>query len=842
MAPRIVDDFVLTLSDDDDVVPDDELEESEVDTVNELSNGHKRKRAEMKQSAVKKHKPDKEGGDEGILSDFEFDDGRAADLADFDGWETTGAGKDSIADIVDRRKGIRQHVVSDAALLTDDGSVEASEEDDLESEAEDEDENEESELNGKSNGKAGPTSQSDDEEGEDEDEDEDDESPTANGHGMDEADDSEDLAAPVAHPDDLASDAGSDAAEDAIERGKQAAFFAPAQPDQPLINGDFSFGSMSLSRPIMRGLSELKFVSPTPIQRKAIPVALEGKDIVGGAVTGSGKTGAFIIPILERLLFRPKRVPTTRVAILMPTRELALQCLAVAKKLASHTDVTFGRAIGGLNAREQEKELKLRPDIVIATPGRFIDFMRNSPALQVDKIEILVLDEADRMLEEGFADELNEILNTIPKSRQTMLFSATMTSRVDDLVRVGLQRPVRLLVDAQKTSASGLTQEFVRLRPGRESSRLGYLMYLCSEVHRDRVIIFFRQKKDAHRIRVVFALCGLKAAELHGSMSQEQRINSMEAFRSGRASFLLATDLASRGLDIKGIETVINYEAPQSHEIYLHRVGRTARAGRKGISCTLAAEPDRRVVKAAVKAAKAQSGAQIRQRTVDPKDADTWQRRCDDLETDIEDVLREEKEEKVLQQTERTIVKAENIERYGDEIAARPKKTWFQSEKEKVAAKAKGGVVLNGESGGAGEEGGKKKPRTGKLSNKQKKRLQDKDDRKAGLEWKKTKGSEQKAKGKPDAKAGAGGKPGSKFGASGKPSAKTGAGEKPGVKPAADERPASKPRAVGKPSAKTNGSGKPSGRPGTGGKPSTKIGAGGKPGMKAGGSGKPKRK
>ncbi len=344
--------------------------------------------------------------------------------------------------------------------------------------------------------------------------------------------------------------------------------------------------------------------------------------------------------------------------------------------------------------------------------------MRNSPALQVDKIEILVLDEADRMLEEGFADELNEILNTIPKSRQTMLFSATMTSRVDDLVRVGLQRPVRLMVDAQKTSASGLTQEFVRLRPGRESSRLGYLMYLCSEVHRDRVIIFFRQKKDAHRIRVVFALCGLKAAELHGSMSQEQRINSMEAFRSGRASFLLATDLASRGLDIKGIETVINYEAPQSHEIYLHRVGRTARAGRKGISCTLAAEPDRRVVKAAVKAAKAQSGAQIRQRTVDPKDADLWQRRCDDLETDIEDVLREEKEEKVLQQTERTIVKAENIEKYGDEIAARPKKTWFQSEKDKVAAKAKGGVVLNGESAGAGEEGGKKKPKTGKLSNK----------------------------------------------------------------------------------------------------------------------------
>ncbi|TKA81038.1 hypothetical protein B0A55_02496 [Friedmanniomyces simplex] len=788
MAPIIVDDFVLTLSDDDDL-PDEELEDSETEVVAEPTKGNKRKRAETKQSAVKKLKAGGDEGDEGILSDFEFDDGRAADLADFDGWETSGNGKDSIADIVDRRKGVRRDT-SRPSPPSDDESVDASLEDDLEVEAEDEDEMLGSD--GKSDSGLGK-----------EEEEEVQANPlehiNAEGDGVEELDEEEDLAAPVAHPDDLASDAASDAAEDTIEQEKQAAFFAPAQPDQPLINGDYSFGSMSLSRPIMRGLSELKFVSPTPIQRKAIPVALEGKDIVGGAVTGSGKTGAFIIPILERLLFRPKRVPTTRVAILMPTRELALQCLAVAKKLASHTDVTFGRAIGGLNAREQEKELKLRPDIVIATPGRFIDFMRNSPALQVDKIEILVLDEADRMLEEGFADELNEILNTIPKSRQTMLFSATMTSRVDDLVRVGLQRPVRLMVDAQKTSASGLTQEFVRLRPGRESSRLGYLMYLCSEVHRDRVIIFFRQKKDAHRIRVVFALCGLKAAELHGSMSQEQRINSIEAFRSGRASFLLATDLASRGLDIKGIETVINYEAPQSHEIYLHRVGRTARAGRKGISCTLAAEPDRRVVKAAVKAAKAQSGAQIRQRTVDPQDADAWQKRCDELEDEIEDVLREEKEEKVLQQTERTIVKAENIEKFGDEIAARPKKTWFQSEKEKVAAKAKGGVVLNGVSGAGGEEGGRKKVKGGKLSNKQKKRLQDKDDRKAGLEWKKTKSSEEKVKAKPSSKPKAGGKPGAKPGAGGKE------GAKPGARPGGNGRSSSKPTTSGKPKGKKGG-------------------------------------
>jgi ATP-dependent RNA helicase DDX27 len=206
----------------------------------------------------------------------------------------------------------------------------------------------------------------------------------------------------------------------------------------------------------------------------------------------------------------------------MPTRELAVQCFNVAKKLASFTDITFAQIVGGFSLREQENILKQRPDVIIATPGRFIDHMRNSAAFAVDTLEILVLDEADRMLEDGFADELNEILTTIPKSRQTMLFSATMTDSVDKLIRAGLDKPVRLMVDAKKQTVSGLVQEFVRLRPGRESKRLACLLYLCKEVYTDSTIVFFRQKKEAHRVRVVFGLCGIKAAELHGSMSQEQ--------------------------------------------------------------------------------------------------------------------------------------------------------------------------------------------------------------------------------------------------------------------------------------------------------------------------------
>lgn len=339
--------------------------------------------------------------------------------------------------------------------------------------------------------------------------------------------DNESIASPVPHPDDQASDISSAEGDQDLENeARRKAFFAPEDKSDNKSStigiSAMSFQNMSLSRPILRGLASVGFSEPTPIQRKTIPIALLGKDVVGGAVTGSGKTAAFIIPILERLLYRPKKVPTSRVAILMPTRELAVQCFSVAEKLAAFTDITFCQLVGGFALREQEMVLKTRPDVIVATPGRFIDHMRNSASFTVDTLEILVLDEADRMLEDGFADELNEILNTIPKSRQTMLFSATMTDSVDKLIRVGLNRPVRLMVDPRKQTVGTLVQEFVRLRPGREDKRLGYLMQLCSKIYTDRVIIFFRQKKEAHRVRIIFGLCGFKAAELHGSMTQEQ--------------------------------------------------------------------------------------------------------------------------------------------------------------------------------------------------------------------------------------------------------------------------------------------------------------------------------
>ncbi|EEP82267.1 hypothetical protein UREG_07132 [Uncinocarpus reesii 1704] len=706
--------------------------------------------------------------EDGILDpDFEFDIGGAAnagDLEEFDGWGADDRGKQNNADGV--KKGVDLDVILfrrrqkrlEAQKKQTDKAAGSDSDDSFQGLSDHDDEGgdkngelpnfEDDELLAADAFGMGAASDSEDgdaaiagQDSEDDSMPDADEDEDNSGADDDEDDDNDSVASPVPHPEDLRSDESSESeAEDAEEVAKRNAFFAPEEntTDPEGSSSSSTFQNFNLSRPILRGLAAVGFSAPTPIQRKAIPVGLLGKDLVGGAVTGSGKTAAFIIPILERLLYRPRKVPTSRVVILMPTRELAVQCYNVATKLATYTDITFCQLVGGFSLREQENVLKQRPDVIIATPGRFIDHMRNSASFTVDTLEILVLDEADRMLEDGFADELNEILTTIPKSRQTMLFSATMTDSVDKLIRVGLNRPVRLMVDAKKQTVGTLVQEFVRLRPGREGKRMGYLVLLCQTVYTNRVIVFFRQKKEAHRARIVFGLLGLKAAELHGSMSQEQRIHAVEAFRDGKVPFLLATDLASRGLDIKGVESVINYEAPQSHEIYLHRVGRTARAGRSGRACTIAAEPDRKIVKAAVKAGRAQ-GAKIVSRIVDPNVADEWAIKVEEMQSEIEDILKEEKAEKHLAQAEMQVTRGHNLIKHEDEIMSRPKRTWFETEREKKEAKNRALSELNG-------PGSVLKKEKRKLSGKEKKKLDDTRLREEGKVWKKGK-KERESKG-----------------------------------------------------------------------------------------------
>ncbi|KAG5979335.1 nucleolar DEAD-box protein required for synthesis of 60S ribosomal subunit [Claviceps digitariae] len=782
MAPMhkrkpVEDEFITTLSDNEDG-PVEEETAPQPPPKKKAKTGKKSKKTKKDVKAdSEQEEPNgiwgrNEDDDGAMDSDFEFVEDDAGEIGgeeELEGWGFEGAKNAmntdkkmvDLDDIIRRRKAKKNGKDEDTVDGKQDNGEDEEEDDDEESEIENDmdvamDDDDDEVLADDAFGmNADSEAEEDDEEEDDEDNDggngDTAKKASQSGNDGDEAaSDDDSVATPVQHPDD-ASDA-SDDEEDAEEQAKRDAFFAPEEAKKPGDKGTASnFQGMSLSRPILRGLAAVGFSKPTPIQSKTIPIALMGKDLVGGAVTGSGKTGAFLVPILERLLFRPNKIPTTRVVVLTPTRELAMQCHAVGTKLARFTDIKFTLAVGGLSLKAQENELRLRPDVIIATPGRFIDHMRNSASFNVDTVEILVLDEADRMLEDGFADELNEILTTLPKSRQTMLFSATMTSTVDRLIRVGLNKPVRLMVDSQKKTVTTLVQEFVRLRPGREDKRMGYLAHICKTFYHERVIIFFRQKKEAHRARIIFGLLGLSCVELHGSMNQTQRISSVESFRDGKVSYLLATDLASRGLDIKGVDTVINYEAPQSLEIYVHRVGRTARAGRKGTAVTLAAETDRKVVKAAVKAGKDQ-GAKIVSRIISPADADNMQDEIDAMEDDIKEIMQEEKEEKQLAAAEMQVKKGENLIEHEAEIKSRPRRTWFETEHEKKKARQAGKDELNGL-----REGLKKKSATGKLSNKDKKKLDSRSERvDGGRAWKKGKGDAAAAEAK--FKAGKGGK------------------------------------------------------------------------------------
>lgn len=473
-----------------------------------------------------------------------------------------------------------------------------------------------------------------------------------------------------------------DSEVDETEEARKRAYFAA--PEKTASDIPDSFTVMNLSRPVMKALTKLGFDQPTPIQARTIPVALLGKDVCGGAQTGSGKTAAFLVPILERLLYRPKHKTATRVLVLCPTRELAIQCHSVATNLASFTDITSCLCVGGLSLKTQEKELRQRPDIVVATPGRLIDHLRNSSAFTLDQIEILVMDEADRMLDDGFEDELNEIIKACPRKRQTMLFSATMTDNVDKLIRVSLQRPVRVQIDPPKSAAKSLMQEFVRVRSNRDEDRTALLAALCKRHFKHKCIVFFRSKAAAHQMKIVFGLLGMRAGELHGNLSQEGRLLALEQFRDGHVDFLMATDLAARGLDVKGIDTVINYTMPTQFPQYLHRVGRTARAGRSGRAITLVGESDRKMLKMAVKHS---ARDKIKQRVVPGEVLNKYRKKVGELSEQLRTIMEAEREEKVLKEAEMQVTKATNLLEHKDEINSRPRRTWFQSEQGRKDAK-----------------------------------------------------------------------------------------------------------------------------------------------------------
>ncbi len=347
------------------------------------------------------------------------------------------------------------------------------------------------------------------------------------------------------------------------------------QPPQQL---NTSFYGLGIAPKILEVLDRMKFTVPTPIQHKAIPIATEGKDIIGIAQTGTGKTLAFAIPIIQRLSQRKGRC-----LVLVPTRELAIQVDETFQKLAPLFGMRSTVLIGGASMHLQIQALRRNPRILIATPGRLIDHMGQRTILLAD-VNILVLDEADRMLDMGFSPQIEQILKYIPRDRQTMLFSATIPPEVIAMGTAHMKLPINIEVAPSGTTVERVIQELFIVN---KESKRRLLSKLLAQYH-GSVLLFSRTKIGAVKITRFIREMGYRAAEIHSNRSLSQRREALEGFKTGKYRVLVATDIAARGIDVRGIELVINYDLPEDAENYVHRIGRTARAGHEGRAISFA--------------------------------------------------------------------------------------------------------------------------------------------------------------------------------------------------------------------------------------------------------------
>ncbi len=341
-----------------------------------------------------------------------------------------------------------------------------------------------------------------------------------------------------------------------------------------------SFEVFGFDRRIMAGVRDAGFDQPTPIQRDAIPVLLEGRDVIGTAQTGTGKTAAFVLPILQRLMKGDSR--RVRALILEPTRELAEQVHESISSLGSHTRIRSVSVYGGVSKGPQLQGFRRGTQMVVACPGRLLDHMQ-AGAVELSEVEVVVLDEADRMCDMGFLPDIRKILQRLPAKRQTLFFSATMPPEISALAESMLTEPVKVQVDR---IAPANTVEHA-LYPVPEALKSKLLTALLQESSVERALVFTRTKHRAERLGTVLRRNGHRAGVLQGNMSQPQRQAAMRGFREGRFRVLVATDVAARGLDVTGISHVINYDMPDTVDAYTHRIGRTGRVGRKGEAYTL---------------------------------------------------------------------------------------------------------------------------------------------------------------------------------------------------------------------------------------------------------------
>jgi ATP-dependent RNA helicase RhlE len=340
------------------------------------------------------------------------------------------------------------------------------------------------------------------------------------------------------------------------------------------------FATLPLHPLLLEGLKDLGFVRPTPIQADAIPPALAGRDVLACAMTGSGKTFAFLLPILQQLMEKPRG--TTRALVITPTRELAAQILEALNDVAVHTPITGAAVYGGVSMGPQEHAFRSGADVIIATPGRLLDHFRQ-PYAKLTGVQYLVLDEADRMLDMGFLPDIRRVLRHLPERRQTLFFSATMPPPIAALTRELLRDPVTINLQRQSAPAVGITQAVYPVE-GRLKSAL--LLALLRSGEMQEALVFTRTKHRANRLAAYLVAQGIAAERIHGNRSQGRRTEALEGFKSGRYRVLVATDIAARGIDVEALGHVVNFDVPAVPDDYIHRVGRTARAEATGDAFT----------------------------------------------------------------------------------------------------------------------------------------------------------------------------------------------------------------------------------------------------------------
>ncbi|MEO0548393.1 MAG: DEAD/DEAH box helicase [Pseudomonadota bacterium] len=348
-----------------------------------------------------------------------------------------------------------------------------------------------------------------------------------------------------------------------------------------------TFADLGLHKLVMKAINELGYETPTPIQLKAIPQLLDDKDLLGIAQTGTGKTAAFALPTLDYLLEEPAlRVPkSTRVLVLAPTRELASQIAESFSNYSRYMDCVVQTVFGGVKINKQIRDLSKGTHVLVATPGRLLD-LASQGAVTLADIEVLILDEADQMLDMGFIHDLKKIIAQIPKDRQTLLFSATMPKSISELANQFLDHPVRVSVAPESTTAERVNQGVIHIAAGDKPKLLGAVL---KDPKINRALVFTRTKHGADKVVRKLKGEGIEAAAIHGNKSQPQRMKALAAFKDGHCKVLVATDIAARGIDISGITHVVNYEMPNVPEQYVHRIGRTARAGKDGLAISLIA-------------------------------------------------------------------------------------------------------------------------------------------------------------------------------------------------------------------------------------------------------------